>query len=295
MNLAGVLGIAGLLSLYLVFVALTYPELGVPAAGLALVFAGYRSILTGGLSRNLASLLLALFVVALCNLSILSNASEVFRDQLQSGSGWNIFGDPKSDLLRYFLNAQGLGYPLQKRDSSIGWICIALGFAISWLLAGWAIFVYGRNSPMRPLLLPVALWVLGAAYVSFAPLVAGGNWYPAAKFFSQFAIGIVLVFGVALRALASSNRDATLNRLSVIVGLSIVAVSLGATELGVLEAKRNVEVLEFKAWKSALQETDKTLPLIILAEREGEVLWFAEIVAKGLGYTVFPISARQSD
>lgn len=137
----------------------------------------------------------------------------------------------------------------------------------------------------------LVFWLAIGLVVSFLPIFKGGNWYPAAKYFSQFAIGGILLIGFVLgigEFEVVPDKMVLTFRLVVLAGLYLF---VGMFE--VYSGKKEIEVYSYSTWARELEKLDKNSPLTIFRDREGEVLWFAEMVARDAGISILPISPAQ--
>jgi hypothetical protein len=289
-----IIGVTLLLITYIVFIAITYPEFGFPVLGASVGLASYQSYRSRALSLPLVSLILAIVVVFILNPFLIIGALKGFYGQLSSGGGWNVFGDPRYNLTFFLSNISGLSFPLTKQHIATNQV-VSILILIAWVvvsgLAFWRNGKTGKPGTMGPL----ALWMVFAIFVLFSPFLSGRNWYPAAKYFSQFSIGVILVLGWAFGIGVNEQAAKFSRNISRITMLSIFGLFLTVNTHQVVSAKQEIEILNFNAWTDALKKIDKKLPLAVFNDREGEVIWFAEIVAKNAQVTLLPISTGQID
>jgi len=287
-----IIGEASLLTLFITFVAISYPEFGVPVIGTSVGLVFYRTCISRKLSRSFITLSIAIIAVLIINFPLAISRIKGFLGQLVSSGGWNIFGDPHNELNRFMLNIVGLSFPLTSRHFPFPiFIQYAafVGCAIIVVTALWQ----GRSH--RPNILAVVyLWLALGMLVLLLPLFTGGHWYPAAKYFAQYGIGFVLILGLAFcDGMQSLDARVKWGAHTVMAAVFVLYLSVGVYE--VLFAKKDIEVLNFASWTDLLTTQDKAIPLLVFKENDGEVIWFTELVAKHMGLQLVPVFAGQAE
>lgn len=284
------LGTIFLLIISIVFFAITYPEFGIPVFGAAVGLASLQSIRLRRLSKPLFSLSIAIVSAFLLAFPAFVGALKGFYGQLAGAGGWNIFGNPQLDLSRFLLSISGLSYPFTTNHISDDNF-VNYGVLICVIIAAGAGVQLGLKKSNPAITSSLALWLTISAVVLFSPLITGRNWYPAAKYFSQFSIGSILLIGFAV-GIRKHNLVSHQKLLSLRM-LLLFGLFLSVSTFEVISAKPKIEVLNFGKWFGALKGLDKNLPLTVFRDREGEVLWFAEIAAKAAEIALLPISTNQ--
>lgn len=284
------LGVIFLLIISIVFFSITYPEFGIPVFGAAVGLASLQSIRLRRLSKPLFSLSTSIVAAVLLAFPTLVGAIKGFYEQLAGGGGWNIFGDPHLDLSRFLLSISGLSYPFTTDHiSDNNFVNYGLFFCV--IITAGAGIKHGLKKSNPAITSSLTLWLIISAVVLFSPLITGGNWYPAAKFFSQFSIGSILLIGFAVGI--RKHNLVYHHKLLYLRMLLLFGLFLSVSMFEVISAKPKIKILNFGKWFGALKEFDKNLPLTVFRDKEGEVLWFAEIAAKEAEITLLPISSNQ--
>lgn len=285
-------GIIFLATVSIVFYAITYPEFGVPVFCAAVGFAGLQSLISRKFSKALFSLAIAIAVSFLLVWPVISHAFSGFFGQLTATAGWNVFGDPHVDLVRFLLNIVGLSFALATHHFSTN------NF-VNWGIIFGLIVVVGINARFALLAsnpgikVVLVVWSATAILVVLSPFATGRNWYPAVKYFSQFQIGIILLIG--LNHLSKRKEGKFL--LQKVVPLRmflLLGIFLATGIFEVAFAKKEIVPLVFGKWATALKSfSNANLPLAVFKDHQGEVIWFAEIVGKDSTIALLPVSTSQ--
>lgn len=292
------LAITIFLIFYIVFVAISYPEFGLPSIGAAILLAGYQSFRDKTLYKSLISLMISLFFVLVFNPLVLIKAINNFFNQLHSNGGWNLFGDPRKDPVRFFIDLNGISFPLAKHISLLSNI-IGFIMIVIWIFSLWTILKYAKNIYKNMHLIPsirvMTLWVILSIISFLIPFKSGGNWYPNIKFFCQFSIGFVLLYGITLYILNCYEFNKSLKNSAYYFFIFFIFLFSINNINNVYTIKKDIIVFEYMRWVAALKKFERKEPLIVVHENEGEVLWFTEIVIKHLDIKLLPISEQQVD
>ena len=287
-------GEVGLLTMFFSFVMIAYPEFGVPIVIVSLVLAIYQSFCLHFPSRSLIALALACIAATTINYCTIANGVGGFISQYGTSGGWNIFGDPRVDFGRFLLNITGLSFALATHhvaEAAYAKYLVIFGGLGTILLA----LRQPRSGKTDGVLSALLLFLALAMYTLGAPFFTGKHWYPAVKLFSQFSIVIVLIVGLAFSE-AVGNQKMTIKWSSRLVLCSLYCVYIVVGVQEILLARKEMETFNFAAWSKAVSSSSNNLlPLIVFKEHEGEVLWFAEHVARENGFNLLPISISQVD
>ena len=290
-----VIGNAFLLICLNVFLCITYPEFGLPIIGACFLLAAHQSFCCRRVSIPLLSLMMATIFLITFNMRILSGCVKIFVEQLKSKGGWNIFGHPLNDSTFFLLNISGLSYPSLKYSGAH----IATNLLLTvLLLAGWFCLIYlflkrGRILAHDQECGALLLWSGITVYTLVAPFIQGGSWYTAAKIFSQFSFGIIMILGFAfdLKSLEQEKKKPGKVCLSLMIMLLIMFSVLNLPQLFL--AKKQITVYSYSDWTEQIKNINENMPLVVFDNREGELIWFAEIVAHDVKIKLKPITNAQ--
>ena len=292
-----IIGNVLLLICFIEFFCITYPEFGLPIIGGVFVLAANSSICCRRVSIPLTTFVITIALLAILNLDILLRCLQVFFDQLNSNGGWNIFGNPLNDSTFFLLNVSGLSHPLVKYSgghiASNTWATLFI--LISWIALIYSFLRRGNINSHHQESGALMIWSAVTMYSVIAPFFRGGSWYLAAKIFSQFSVGIIMILGFAFN-LKSLNEKKIKPR-NVDLGLMTILLTIffvfNLPQLYL--AKKATNVYSYHEWTNQIRNAGRDLPLVVFDTREGELIWFAEIVANNVKIHLKPVTNSQVD